>query len=74
MIEQSTFIIINHFGVSKEVGENNELWYKREFTIPSNWKNKNVLLNFGAVDWKTDVFVNDILIGSHEGGFTCSFA
>lgn len=57
-------------GVQKEVGQANELWYKRTFTIPSSWKNRNVLLHFGAVDWKTDVFVNDVLIGSHQGGFT----
>ncbi|MDH6306969.1 beta-galactosidase/beta-glucuronidase [Parabacteroides sp. PF5-5] len=57
-------------GVMKEVGETNELWYKREFTVPSAWKGKNVKLNFGAVDWKADVFVNDILIGSHQGGYT----
>jgi hypothetical protein len=57
-------------GVMKEVGERNELWYKREFTIPSAWKGKNVALNFGAVDWKTDVFVNDVQIGSHKGGYT----
>lgn len=57
-------------GVQKEVGDTNELWYKRSFSVPTNWKNKDVLLNFGAVDWKADVFVNDILIGSHQGGFT----
>lgn len=57
-------------GVQKEVGENNELWYKRTFTVPGNWKNKDIVLNFGAVDWKADVFVNDVLIGSHQGGFT----
>jgi beta-galactosidase/beta-glucuronidase len=57
-------------GVMKEVGDTNELWYKREFTVPSNWKGKNIVLNFGAVDWKADVFVNDILIGSHKGGYT----
>lgn len=56
-------------GVQKEVGENNELWYKREFTVPSSWKSKNIKINFGAVDWKADVFINDILIGSHQGGF-----
>lgn len=56
-------------GVMKEVGDKNELWYKRTFSVPSNWKNKDILLNFGAVDWKADVFVNDILIGSHQGGF-----
>lgn len=57
-------------GVQKEVGENNELWYKRTFSVPANWKSKDIILNFGAVDWKADVFVNDILIGSHQGGFT----
>lgn len=57
-------------GVMKEVGEKNELWYKREFTVPSAWRNKNIKINFGAVDWKADVFINDIMIGSHQGGFT----
>ena len=57
-------------GVQKEVGDKNELWYKRTFSIPSAWKNKDVILNFGAVDWKADVFVNDILVGSHKGGYT----
>lgn len=57
-------------GVQKEVGEKNELWYKRSFTIPSKWKGQNVMLNFGAVDWKSEIFVNDILVGSHKGGYT----
>lgn len=37
-------------GVQKEVGDEHELWYKREFTIPSSWRNRNIVLNFGAVD------------------------
>jgi len=57
-------------GVQKEVGEKQELWYKRSFTIPASWKGKNIMLNFGAVDWLAEVFVNDILIGSHKGGYT----
>lgn len=57
-------------GVQKRVGENRELWYQRSFTIPATWKNKNVLLNFGAVDWKADVWVNEIKVGSHQGGYT----
>ena len=56
-------------GVMKEVGGKNELWCKREFSIPSGWKGKNIKLNFGAVDWKADVFVNDIMVGTHKGGF-----
>lgn len=53
-------------GVQKEVGDANELWYKRTFSVPANWKNKDIVLNFGAVDWKADVFINDVLIGSHQ--------
>ncbi len=56
-------------GVQKRVGEENELWYQRNFTVPVAWKNKNVLLNFGAVDWKADVWVNDIKVGTHKGGY-----
>jgi len=57
-------------GVQKDVNENQELWYKRTFIVPPAWKGKQVLLNFGAVDWRTDIFVNDIFIGSHQGGYT----
>ena len=57
-------------GVQKSVGENTELWYQRTFSIPSGWKNKNVVLNFGAVDWQADVWVNDIKVGTHKGGYT----
>ncbi len=57
-------------GVQKIVGPENELWYKSTFSVPAAWKDKDVVLNFGAVDWLADVFVNDVLIGSHKGGFT----
>ena len=57
-------------GVQQLVGEANELWYKRTFQVPSTWKGKEILLHFGAVDWQADVFVDDVLIGSHVGGYT----
>lgn len=57
-------------GVMKHLGAENELWYNQSFSIPSDWKGKNILLHFGAVDWKTEVFLNDIKIGTHTGGFT----
>lgn len=31
---------------------------------------KRILLHFGAVDWKTEVWVNNIKVGEHTGGFT----
>ncbi|MDR0413870.1 MAG: beta-galactosidase, partial [Prevotellaceae bacterium] len=57
-------------GVQKKVGESNELWYKRTFALPSSWKGKNILLHFGAVDWRADVYLNDVKVGSHTGGYT----
>ena len=57
-------------GVQKTVGEDNELWYQRSFAVPAAWKGKRIMLNFGAVDWKADLWLNDIKIGSHQGGFS----
>jgi beta-galactosidase/beta-glucuronidase len=57
-------------GVQKKVGPNNELWYQRNFTVPAAWKNKKIQLNFGAIDWKADVWINDIRVASHQGGYT----
>ena len=57
-------------GVGKSLGEKNELWYQRKFSIPSKWKGYKILLHFGAVDWKADVWVNKVKVGQHTGGFT----
>ena len=57
-------------GVQKRVGKDQELWYHQSFTVPPNWKNQRVLLHFGAVDWETDVWINDVKVGSHRGGYT----
>jgi beta-galactosidase/beta-glucuronidase len=57
-------------GVMKEVGAKNELWYNTTFSVESKWKDKNILLHFGAVDWKTEVWLNGVKIGTHTGGFT----
>ena len=56
-------------GVQKTVGEDKELWYERSFEIPQAWKGQRILLNFGGVDWLTDVWINDVKIGQHKGGY-----
>ncbi len=56
-------------GVQKRVGEGKELWYQRTFDVPSSWKGKKVILHFGAVDWKADVWINDVKVGTHKGGY-----
>ncbi len=57
-------------GVGRTVGKDSVLWYQRTFTVPKAWKGRRVLLHFGAVDWKAEVWVNDIKAGSHTGGYT----
>ncbi len=39
-------------GVCRRIDEKQELVYLREFDIPSAWKDKKILLHFGAVDWE----------------------
>lgn len=57
-------------GVGKRLGQENELWYERTFTVPAKWNGQRVLLHFGAVDWKADVWVNGVSVGGHTGGYT----
>lgn len=43
--------------------------YERSFTLPDNFDMPRVLLHFGAVDQIAKVWLNDVLLGSHEGGY-----
>lgn len=42
--------------------------YRRVFTLPEGFSGKNILLHFGAVDWRCYVYVNGQLAGTHDGG------
>ena len=44
-------------------------WYRKTVSIPENWGDKRVILNFGAVDWEATVWVNGNPIGKHENGY-----
>ncbi|MBY9019169.1 MAG: beta-galactosidase, partial [Candidatus Lokiarchaeota archaeon] len=57
-------------GVGKKLKPNQKLWYHRKFILPENWKEKKILLHFGAVDWETIVWINGNKIGEHKGGYT----
>ncbi len=59
-------------GVGKRVGQDKTLWYQRTFSIPrdDDWAGRRVMLQFGAVDWDTTVFVNGKEVGKHVGGYS----
>lgn len=46
------------------------VWYQREFQVPDAWKDRRIQLNFGAVDYSCQVWVNGKLAVTHEGGHT----
>ncbi|MBP3337966.1 MAG: glycoside hydrolase family 2 [Lachnospiraceae bacterium] len=54
-------------GFEGEIGD--VLVYEKEFTVPSDFDKKRILMNFGAVDQIATVWINDKQIGSHKGGY-----
>lgn len=56
-------------GVMQPMPSNSMLWYTRQFTVPSEWNGKNVILHFGACDYKTTVYINGKSAKTHTGGY-----
>ncbi|MFN8575077.1 MAG: galactose-1-epimerase [Gemmatimonadaceae bacterium] len=56
-------------GVRRDVSEEQRLWYRRAFRAPERRPGEHVRLNFGAVDWEAEVWVNGRRIGKHRGGY-----
>ncbi len=56
-------------GVKKQVYADQALWYWRSFEVPADWRGQRVRLNFGAVDWLAEVYVNGKKVGEHFGGY-----
>lgn len=52
----------------------NGMWYQRTINIPANWEGKKILLNFGAVDYESHIYIDGTLVRSHYGtgsSFAC---
>ena len=56
-------------GVGKPSIPGNRLWYRRTFAVPGSWNGQRVLLNFGAVNYDSAVYVNGKKVGEHRGGY-----
>ena len=46
------------------------MFYHRKLTVPAAWKGKRVMLNFGAVDFIAEIFINGRKVFRHVGGST----
>ena len=56
-------------GIGERIRED-QVVYERTFRIPGDWKGKEILLNYEAVDYSCRVLVNGRLAGEHRGGQT----
>ncbi|MBI3973078.1 MAG: hypothetical protein HY332_17505, partial [Chloroflexi bacterium] len=51
-----------------DTGIHEVVWYARSFGVPEAWLGRDVLLHFGAVDYRTTVWVNGHEAGHNRGG------
>lgn len=45
-----------------------QMWYQRNLSIPSDWNGKKILLNFGAVDYCAEIYIDGKFVQRHFGG------
>ena len=46
----------------------NSVWYQRTIQIPQEWAGKQIKLNFGAVYYESEVYIDGTFVGRHFGG------
>ncbi len=56
-------------GIERTLGRGEKYVYTRSFTLPDGFMKDRLLLHFGAVDQIATLYVNDVEIGTHEGGY-----
>lgn len=56
-------------GVKKALDPLQRLWYRHTIAKPAAKEGERILLHFGAVDWQATVFINDVQVGEHKGGY-----
>ncbi|MBQ7823101.1 MAG: beta-glucuronidase [Bacteroidaceae bacterium] len=44
------------------------IWYQRNITIPADWTGKDILLNFGAVYYESEIYIDGKFVDRHFGG------
>jgi len=45
-------------------------FYRKRFFVSQTWENKIIELKFNASNYKTEVWLNDQVVGFHEGGYS----
>ncbi|NUR48337.1 MAG: hypothetical protein HOV71_09410 [Hamadaea sp.] len=77
-LDESTFVPVSlpyfrthpHKGFPKGDFEVPASWYRRHFTLPSQYAGRRIAVEFQGVSKVADVYVNGTLVGQHKGAYT----
>ena len=47
-----------------------DVWYQRTVWVPRGWQDRRIVLHFESATHRATVWVNDVEVVSHEGGYT----
>ncbi|HQS54366.1 MAG: glycoside hydrolase family 2 [Bacteroidetes bacterium 24-39-8] len=45
-------------------------WYKKSIQVPVSWSGQRIFVTVGASDWETSIWLDGVLVGTHNGGYT----
>jgi len=56
-------------GVKRQLSPHEKLWYRRTIEAPVLAENERLILHFGAVDYESEVYLNQHQVGKNTGGY-----
>jgi beta-galactosidase/beta-glucuronidase len=56
-------------GVKRTLTPTEKLWYRRTIEVPFLLENQRLILHFGAVDYESEIYLNQHLVGKNVGGY-----
>lgn len=57
-------------GVGKIMLPSDCIWYHRSFSIPADWRGRQILLHIEAANWESWIYVDGHLAARHRGGYS----
>lgn len=48
---------------------NEDFWYRNTFEIPTEYKGKDISLNFDGINWKANIYLNGVKLDDISGAF-----
>ncbi len=63
-------MLLPHQAANGEKGNAAKCWYRREFTVPVEWKSRQIEIQFMGAGFEVAVWVNGQLCGTHLGDAT----